>query len=125
MSKNNRGEPGKKPAKTGINTALEESGRPGKEQAAKYLARVPAEFVFWSHDGSIYRDLKDLEEAFELMSEDTYFYHANTNKNDFSCWIRDIMGDDELAKNLEKASNKGQAAAIVAERYAFLCKFIE
>jgi hypothetical protein len=125
MSKNSRVKPVKKPAKTDMNTVLSASDRLKKEQAAKYLARVPEEFVFWSHDGGIFRDLKDLKDALMTMSEENFFYHANTEKNDFCCWIRDVMGDDELAKNLEKASGKEQAGGIVAERYVFLCKQAE
>ena len=34
-----------------------------KEQADKVLAEVPEEYVFWCHDGRIFRDMKDLAEG--------------------------------------------------------------
>jgi len=44
----------------------------------------------------------------------------NPDKNDFSNWVRDIIKDEQLAKDLGKALNRAQAARSVAERIAFL-----
>jgi hypothetical protein len=64
--------------------------------------------------------MKDLKDALAAMSEQTFAYHSNDIKKDFSNWTRDILGDEKLAKDLEGASNRGQAAKIVAERLAYL-----
>jgi|WetSurMetagenome_2_1015567.scaffolds.fasta_scaffold533771_1 hypothetical protein len=120
MPKSHKVELTKKPAKNITSDVLSTSAKPKKQQAAKFLARVPEEFIFWSHDGCVFRDLKDLNEALASMSEENFCYHSNAAKNDFSCWIRDIIGDEELAKSLKTASGKEQAAGIVAERYTFL-----
>jgi hypothetical protein len=90
------------------------------EEERKYLARVPEEFVFWNNDGSIFRDINELKEGLARMSDQTYAYHANAEKNDFTKWVRNIIGDEKLAKDLESATNREQAARIVDERYASL-----
>jgi hypothetical protein len=91
-----------------------------KIQERKFLAQVPEEFVFWNNDGSIFRDMKDLKDGLDRMSDQTYAYHANTEKKDFANWVRNIMGDEKLAHDLETAVNREQAAKIVEERYSFL-----
>ena len=54
------------------------------------------------------------------MSDQTFAYHSNEIRKDFSHWVRDVIGDKKLAKDLEKASNREKAARIVEERYVFL-----
>jgi hypothetical protein len=42
--------------------------------------------------------------ALAEMSEDTFRYHASREKNDFSSWIRDVIGDETLAGELAKTA---------------------
>ena len=93
-----------------------------KQEAQKFLAKVPEENVFWCHDGRILRDMRDLGEALAGMSEETFTYHANTDKRDFSNWVRDVIGDTVLAKELENMMDRNQATSIVTERIAILTK---
>ncbi len=91
-----------------------------KSQAEKFLAKVPEENAFWCNDGRVLRDMKDLKEALATMSDQTFAYHSNEIKKDFANWVRDVIGDYELARDLERASNREQAARIVEERYTYL-----
>jgi hypothetical protein len=91
-----------------------------KNQAKKYLSQVPEPNVFWCNDGSVFRDIRELKDALSIMSDHTFTYHCNNSKKDFSNWIRDIVGDEKLAKNLESASDRQQAFKIVEERCSLL-----
>jgi hypothetical protein len=93
-----------------------------KEQARKLLSKVPEEYVFRCQDGRILRDMKELAEALATMTDETFVYHSNAEKKDFSNWVRDIIGDEKLAKDLEKAENRAQAAKQAATRIATLTK---
>ena len=88
-----------------------------KTGSRKYLAKVPETMVFWCHDGQIFDDLEKLIMGFDLMSDDTFMYHANEDKNDFSCWIIDVIGDGDLAKDIKKAKNKAEAKKITQQRH--------
>ena len=88
-----------------------------KSGSKKYLEKVPAEVVFWCHDGQIFNDLDQLLVGFDLMSDETYSYHVNEDKNDFSCWVLDVIGDGELATGLKKAKTKTEAKKITQQRY--------
>ena len=87
-----------------------------KSESKKYLARVPETTVFWCHDGQIFDCLDQLTKGFDMMSEQTFLYHANEDKNDFSCWIIDVIGDVDLGKDIKKAKNKAEAKQIVHDR---------
>lgn len=93
-----------------------------KEEAKKFLASVPEEYVFRCNDGRILRNMQELKDAFNGMTDDTFTYHSNAEKKDFSNWVRDIIGDERLAKDLEKAANRAQAIRQVASRVSILSK---
>jgi len=93
-----------------------------KYDAQKFLAIVPDEYVFRCHDGRVLKNMKDLEEALATMADETFAYHSNSEKKDFSSWVRDIIGDERLAKDLENALERNQAARIVASRVDILTK---
>jgi hypothetical protein len=78
------------------------------------MVKAPDTNVFWCQDGRIFRDIKDLAEGLAAVSDETYAYHANTEKNDFSKWVREILNDDKLARDLEKARDRIQAARFAA-----------
>jgi len=93
-----------------------------KEQAKRLLADVPEEYVFWCHDGGILRSMKELGDALNSMTDETYAFHANAEKNDFTNWVRDIIKDGRLARDLQKATDRAQAAKQAATRVATLTK---
>jgi hypothetical protein len=88
--------------------------------AGNRLADVPDDVAFSCYDGKILRNLGELENALTGMEEETFSHHVTESKNDFSRWVRDIISDEKLAKDLEKSSSRGQAAKAVSSRIAFL-----
>lgn len=80
-----------------------------KEEAAKYLCNVAPEHCFWVNNGPILKNVEELANALESISEDAYNYHANKDKNDFSKWIGEIVGDSKLANDLLSSKNKSSA----------------
>jgi len=93
-------------------TLQKKATRPTK----KLLAKVPAEYVFWCHDGAVFTDIYDLLEGLKTMSDETFAYHSNLVKHDFSNWIRDIMEDEELADALMTVASRPEAVSCVIAR---------
>jgi hypothetical protein len=91
-----------------------------KEQADKFLAKVPEGYVFRCHDGRTFRDMKDLAEGLVAISDDIFAHHVNSEKNDFNNWVRDVIGDKQLANDLTRATSRLQAAEYVAARITLL-----
>jgi len=91
-----------------------------KQDAEKLLANVPEEQVFWCCDGRIFRNMRDLADGLENMSDETFAYHLNCDKSDFSNWLRDVIGDEKLARDLENPLTRQEAAERVNDRVTFL-----
>ncbi len=101
---------------TGVETKL------NKGQAQRLLADVPQEKVFWSHDGQMFRNLKELAKGLSAMSDETYTYHTDSSKNDFANWVREVIGDKQTANDLTKALNRRDAAKLVETRISYLLR---
>ncbi|MBI4438896.1 hypothetical protein HY640_03110 [Candidatus Woesearchaeota archaeon] len=72
------------------------------------LKDVPTEYSFWLSDGRIIKNAEELANAAATMTEDVYTYHANSQKNDFADWIRDIIQDQPLSYQIRKANSPQQ-----------------
>ncbi len=90
--------------------------------ARKWLGDVPEEKGFWCQDGRALKNLSELEVALREMGDETFRYHSSERGNDFSNWIRDVIGDDKLAEDLQKKTDRIEAARAVADRIAWLKK---
>lgn len=93
-----------------------------KQEAKRLLADVPEEYVFRCRNGHILRNLKELGDEFNIMPDESYVFHANAEKNDFTNWLRDIIKDEKLANDLQKATNQAHAARLVTSRISTLSR---
>jgi hypothetical protein len=91
-----------------------------KEEANRRLWDVPDEKHFWCHDGKLLKNLGELEKALIDMRDETFHYHLGEGRNDFSDWVRDVVGDNKLANDLGKAKSRIQSSKAVARRISFL-----
>jgi hypothetical protein len=80
------------------------------------LTDVPESQFFILHDGQVIRNLSQLKAAFEQMSEETFRYHVSKGNNDFANWVRDTIGDRELAADLARITNKAESATRIAKK---------
>ena len=93
-----------------------------KEEAGRYLCDAAPEQCFWVNNGPILKNLDELAIALAEMSDEIYSYHANREKNDFSKWINDIIGDKNLANDLLSSKGKGSALKKIRNRLNSLKK---
>ncbi len=96
-----------------------------KTTAGERLADVPQEKQFWCADGRVLKNLAELRAALTEMSEDTFRHHSSEMRNDFSNWVRDVIGEEKLSRDLQKSQTRTQAAKAVADRVAWLKGKIE
>jgi hypothetical protein len=90
------------------------------EEATRRLGDVPDDKRFWCHDGRYIGNLRELRKALIDMSDETFHYHLSEERNDFSNWIKEVVGDQRLANELRKVRSRIQANKSVAERISFL-----
>ena len=91
-----------------------------QEDAQRVLRHVPEEKRFYAHDGKILSNIFELKAALEKISRACYSYHVNEEKNDFARWVREVLGDDKLAKDLVRTPAQKDASRLVADRITWL-----
>ncbi|MBI2657669.1 hypothetical protein HYX08_03165 [Candidatus Woesearchaeota archaeon] len=93
-----------------------------KDEAKRYLCDVSPEQCFWVNNGPILKNLDELASALPEMGDDTFHHHVNKEKNDFSSWVRNILGDVKLANDLLSSKNKESIAKKIRNRLNSLKK---
>ena len=73
--------------------------RISKQDTKRLLANVPEEYVFRCCDGRILRSMREIEDAFIDMTDETFAFHSTEDNSDFSNWVRDVIRDEKLAED--------------------------
>jgi len=76
-----------------------------------HVERVEPELALWLNDGRVVKNLEELAKAFKTMT--SRVFHQHREKNDISQWVRDVIGNAQLASELAIAKTKRDAAKIM------------
>ena len=82
----------------------------------KVLGEAPEEHHFVVADGRKLKNIIELADALETMSEEIFRHHANELKNDFSSWVRDVFYDHSLAEDISRAKNRLETQIAILRR---------
>jgi hypothetical protein len=82
----------------------------------KVFGRAGDDKSFFLADGRILHHLNELAQSFQDMSNDVFVRHLAGG--DFSNWTRDVIGDNELADQLNAARTQVDAEVVVLRRIA-------
>jgi len=92
-------------------------------EAKKYLAPVFPEWkAFWFNKGPVVKSLKEMAAVMSNIPPMMFGYHVSAAKNDLAAWVKDTIGDVELAKELKEAGTVKAAAALLEKRVKQLDK---
>ncbi len=87
-----------------------------KVASKKIMTEASPECSFWINNGPIVKDLVELRDVLNSISDEMYDYHTKRDGNDFSKWVEEVLKDIECAQKLKKARNR-QEAIIIIEKY--------
>ncbi|MFA4960730.1 MAG: hypothetical protein WC548_03655 [Candidatus Pacearchaeota archaeon] len=73
---------------------------------------VSPEFYFYLADGRVVKSLRELAEILDMVDSWIFDHHVNAEKNDFSNWIKDVYGNENLAKAIRGMDRKKMTRAI-------------
>jgi len=82
----------------------------------KVLGEAPEEQHFVVADGRKLKNIIELADALETMSEEIFAHHANEFRNDFSNWIKDVFYDHSLAEDISRAKNRLETQITILRR---------
>jgi len=72
----------------------------------KLYTELQPELHFKLRGGGVVKTISGLQKALLSMTDETFSYHCNTHKNDFSTWIKEAMHEPALAKQLDTARTR-------------------
>ena len=93
-----------------------------KEEARKYLGDAAPELCFWVNNGPILKNMGELAGFLPEISDETFRHHVNAEKNDFSSWVKDVIGDQKLANDILSSRNKDSIVKKIRNRLNSLKK---
>lgn len=88
---------------------------PVKEEVKK---EIKPEHYFFLKDGRVLKDVVELAECLESISDDIFFHHVNDSRNDFSNWIRDIFGNIVLSEEIYAIKEPRKVQLIILKHIA-------
>ena len=68
---------------------------------------------FFVKDGKAIKNVIELSNELDKMTDDIFKHHVNEMKNDFANWIKDIFKEEKLAKELFKTTDKDKTQIII------------
>ena len=80
------------------------------------LAKVPIQYSFWLCTNENLRSIEDVSKALQKATDDVFRYHVNRDKNDFEAWIRDVIKDKDLAREIARVKTKETLVRKITER---------
>ena len=92
--------------------------------ARRILGRVSVPYAFWLCTNQNLRSLTEIASALEKVDDDVFRYHVTRDKNDFEVWIRDVLRDKELAREIARVKTKETLVRKITERVESLAKVI-
>jgi hypothetical protein len=91
------------------------------ETARTYLADVsPLWRAYWFHMHLVAHNMQEFAQGLGEISNDVFMFHVSGQKNDLARWVREVIGDSELAALLDNVRSKEEAAALTRARVSDL-----
>ncbi|GIU70372.1 MAG: hypothetical protein KatS3mg002_1608 [Candidatus Woesearchaeota archaeon] len=91
-----------------------------KEEKKKNSSKTKTIFIeilpdkyFILCDGRTIKDYRELAAILETISDDVFYYHVSSERNDFANWIRDVFGEEELADKIRNSKSRHEMIAIL------------
>ncbi|MFH1398513.1 MAG: hypothetical protein ABIG95_00185 [Candidatus Woesearchaeota archaeon] len=85
-------------------------------RARRILRVVPSKQSFWLCTNRDLRSLNSLANELEDSNDDVFRYHVNRYKNDFSNWVKDIIGDNDFAREISRIRTKPTLVRKIREK---------
>jgi hypothetical protein len=93
----------------------------GSECAAVLLSEVKhPEHYFYLSNGIAIKSLSELLDHLKEMDENTFRQHVNQERNDFSEWVSNIIGDKTLGRKIKELKERDEIAKAVEIRVDFI-----
>jgi hypothetical protein len=89
------------------------SHKKSPQKKSKLLSKVHPDTCFVLLGGKKINTVPELALEIDVMPDEVFYHHVNDVRNDFANWIRDVIGDIELAKAVLGTVNRKDAEIVL------------
>jgi len=82
----------------------------------RFKKDVPPNKILKLHNEMLVVTPTNLFSEIEAMKNSDFEYHVNEDKNDFADWIRNAVGDEELAEHLDNTKDRKEIMSLLDKR---------
>ena len=93
-----------------------------REEAKRILSKVHSSKAFWLCTSENLRSLEEVTKALKRAGDETFRFHVNRHKNDLESWIKEVVMDKELARDISRVKTKETLIRKILERVEKLQK---
>ena len=90
----------------------------GRKSGLDILRDVDEGKYFWVNNGPAISNIAGLSDVLKVMGDETFKHHVTDDRNDFYNWIRYVVDDEVLARNIQKIKTQTEMADAIARRIA-------
>src|SRR3989338_11177219 len=94
-------------------------------EARRILGKTSLTDGFWLCTNENLRSLNELSGSLENADNDVFRYHVTRDRNDFEVWIREVLKDKELAREIARVKTKETLIRKILERIEELRKVLK
>lgn len=76
------------------------------QKEVDYFSDVGSQSYFYAADGTVLKNLPDLVDFLYTCEDAAYQAHVQSDRNDISCWVRDVFHDSVLANDLDRLNTR-------------------
>ncbi len=85
-------------------------------EARRILGKTSLTDGFWLCTNENLRSLNELSLSLDSADNDVFRYHVTRDRNDFEAWIREMVKDKELAREIARVKTKETLIRKIGER---------
>jgi hypothetical protein len=86
---------------------------------------MDSESYFYVCNGAVLKDLEDLLRELNNMDDGSFYFHVNSEKNDFYNWVNFVLQDSVLAKKMQKVKDRKKMIDVIEKRLRTLAKSVK
>ncbi|RME53573.1 hypothetical protein D6783_01765 [Candidatus Woesearchaeota archaeon] len=76
---------------------------------------IPDDQKFYFRHGKTAASLEELLQIIEGLDEHDFVHHVHEGRNDFANWVRHVLRNEDVARQLEQAHSKEQVLSVLRE----------
>ena len=103
----------KKPVKAKVMKAKAPKVAKKSQKNSKKQKAVSPENYFFTADGRIIKNLIQLADTLDGITDEVFFHHVTDERNDFSNWIREVLEEPRLADQMVEIKDPMRTQVVV------------